>query len=66
VPLCEILPKKSAVDYNDKSYCKGVEIEKEIYDINGFQVRFFREKEIQDLMKGFELIWIVTFYLVSR
>ena len=57
---------------NDKSYGKGVEIEKGIYDINGFQVRFFTEKEILDLMKGFELLWIreeyeepVTLYLVS-
>jgi len=62
----------SVRNYNDKSYGKGVEIEKGIYDINGFQVRFFTEKEIQDLMKGFELLWIreeyeepVTLYLVS-
>jgi hypothetical protein len=27
----------------------GVEIEKGIYDINGFQIRFFMEKEIEDL-----------------
>jgi hypothetical protein len=47
----------SVRNYNDKSYGKGVEIEKGIYDINGFQVRFFTEKEIQDLMKGFELLW---------
>ena len=57
---------------NDKSYGKGVQVEKGIYDINGFQVRFFTEKEIQCLMKGFELLWIreeyeepVTLYLVS-
>ncbi|MFZ0894337.1 MAG: class I SAM-dependent methyltransferase [Candidatus Nitrosopolaris sp.] len=62
----------SVRNYNDKSYGKGVEIEKGIYDINGFQVRFFTEKEIQDLMKGFELLWMeeeyeepVTLYLVS-
>ncbi|MDQ6667762.1 MAG: class I SAM-dependent methyltransferase [Thermoproteota archaeon] len=62
----------SVRNYNDKSYGKGVEIERGIYDINGFQVRFFTEKEIQDLMKGFELLWIreeyeepVTLYLVS-
>jgi SAM-dependent methyltransferase len=61
----------SVRNYNDKSYGKGVEIEKGIYDINGFQVRFFTEKEIQDLMKAFELLWIreeyedpVTLYLV--
>ena len=62
----------SVRNYNDKSYGKGVEIERGIHDINGFQVRFFTEKEIQDLMKGFELLWIreeyeepVTLYLVS-
>ena len=62
----------SVRNYNDKSYGKGMEIEKGIYDINGFQVRFFTEKEILDLMKGFELLWIreeyeepVTLYLVS-
>ncbi|MDQ6864172.1 MAG: class I SAM-dependent methyltransferase [Thermoproteota archaeon] len=65
----------SVRNYNDKFYGKGVEIERGIYDINdinGFQVRFFTEKEIQGLMKGFELLWIreeyeepVTLYLVS-
>ena len=62
----------SVRNHNDKSYGKGEEIENGIYDINGFQVRFFTEKEIQDLMKGFELLWIrvgyeepVTLYLVS-
>jgi SAM-dependent methyltransferase len=62
----------SVRNYNDKSYGKGVEIERGIYDINGFQVRFFTENEIQDLMKGFELLWIreeyeepVTLYLIS-
>ena len=61
----------SVRNYNDKSYDKGIEIEKGIYDINGFQVRFFTEKEIQDLMNGFEILWIgeeyeepVTLYLV--
>jgi SAM-dependent methyltransferase len=34
---------------NDKSYGKGVEIENGIYDVNGFQVRFFAENEIRDL-----------------
>ena len=41
------------------------------YDINGFQVRFFTEREIQDLMNGFEILRIgeeyeepVALYLV--
>ncbi|MDQ3903643.1 MAG: class I SAM-dependent methyltransferase [Thermoproteota archaeon] len=59
---------------NDKSYGKGKEVEKEIYDIDGFQIRFFTEKQIQDLASamGFEILWIreeyeepVTLYLVS-
>ncbi len=65
----------SVRNHNDKSYGKGKEIDKGIYDINGFQIRFFTEKEIQDLTteeEGFELLWIkeeyeepVTLYLVS-
>jgi hypothetical protein len=34
---------------NDNSYGRGIEIEKGIYDINGFQVRFFTKNEIRDL-----------------
>ena len=65
----------SVRNHNDKSYGKGVEIDKGIYDINGFQIRFFTKKEIRDLAAttgGFEIIWIkeefeesVTLYLVS-
>ena len=59
---------------HDKSYGKGVKVDKEIFDIEGFQIRFFAEREIQDLMsaEGFEILWIkeeyeepVTIYLVS-
>ena len=64
----------SVRNYNDKSYGTGIEIDKGIYDINGFQIRFFTEKEIKDLIaeEGFELLWIkekheepVTLYLVA-
>ena len=64
----------SVRNHNDKSYGKGKEVEKEIYDIDGFQIRFFTEKQIQDLVseQGFEILWIkeeyeepVTLYLVS-
>ena len=64
----------SVRNYNDKSYGKGRKIDKGIYDINGFQIRFFMEKEIHDLLSqgGFEILWIkkeyeepVTLYLVS-
>jgi SAM-dependent methyltransferase len=61
----------SVRNQNDESRGEGVQIDKGIYDINGFQVRFFTEKEIQDLMNGFEILWIgeeyeepVTLYLV--
>jgi hypothetical protein len=49
-------------------------VEKGIYDIDSFQIRFFTEKELQDLAsaEGFEILWIkeeheepVTVYLVS-
>ena len=48
----------------DNSYGTGIEIEKGIYDINGFQIRFFSEKEIQDLTtaEGFEILWIQEEY----
>src|SRR6266496_4322165 len=56
---------------NDKSYGEGVQIDKGIYDISGFQVQFFTEEEIRDLTKGFEILCIaeeyeepVTLYLV--
>jgi SAM-dependent methyltransferase len=64
----------SVRNHHDKSYRKGIEVEKGIYDINGFQIRFFTEKEIQDLSRrgGFEILWIkeeyeepVTLYLIS-
>jgi hypothetical protein len=64
----------SVRNHNDNSYGKGIEIEKEIYDINGFQVRFFTEKEIHEMVVagGFEILWVkeeyeepVTLYLVS-
>jgi SAM-dependent methyltransferase len=62
----------SVRNHSDKSY--GVKIDKGIYDINGFQIRFFTEKEIQDLAAagGFQILWIkeeyeepVTLYLLS-
>ena len=72
-------PKKglnflSVRNHHDRSYGKGVEVEKGIYDIDGFQIRFFTEKQIRDLVsaEGFEILWIkedyeerVTVYLVS-
>ena len=50
----------SVRNHNDKSYGKGREVDKGIYDIDGFQIRFFTDKEIQDLTseEGFEILWI--------
>jgi SAM-dependent methyltransferase len=42
----------SVRNHHDKSYGKGQEIEKGIYDINGFQIRFFTQKEIKDLAES--------------
>ena len=64
----------SVRNHHDKSYGKGRKVGNGIYDIDGFQLRFFAEKEIQDLasIEGFEILWIkeeyeepVTVYLVS-
>ncbi|MGN6624644.1 MAG: class I SAM-dependent methyltransferase [Candidatus Nitrosocosmicus sp.] len=54
----------SVRNYNDKFYGKGQEIEKGIYNINGFHVRFFSEEEIQDLVspEGFEILQIKEEY----
>src|SRR5215469_10564601 len=61
----------SVRNQNDKSYGSGVEIEKGIYDINGFQVRFFTERDIQHLAEDFKILWMkedyeepVSLYLV--
>lgn len=62
----------SVRNHNDKSYGKGVEIGDGIWKINGFQIRFFMEKEVRELAKGFEVLWIkeeyedpVTLYFIS-
>jgi SAM-dependent methyltransferase len=63
----------SVRNHNDQSYGKGTKVDDGgIYDINGFQVRFFAEQEIRELAQGFEILWIkeeyeepVTLYLVS-
>jgi SAM-dependent methyltransferase len=64
----------SVRNHNDKSYGKSMKVDEGIYDINGFQIRFFTEKEIRDLARQgcFEILWIkeeyedpVTLFLVS-
>lgn len=62
----------SVRNHNDKFYGKGTKVDDEIYDINGFQIRFFTKQEIGNLTKGFHILEIredyedpVTLYLVS-
>jgi SAM-dependent methyltransferase len=72
----------SVRNHNDQFYGTRVKVEEEeeeeeeegIYDINGFEVGFFSEKEIQDLIEreSFKMLWMreeyeepVTLYLVS-
>ena len=64
----------SVRNHHDKSYGKGIEVDKGIHDIDGFQIRFFTEKQIEGLVsaQGFEILWMkeeyeepVTVYLVS-
>lgn len=54
----------SVRNQNDNSYGKGIKVENGIYDINGFQIRFFTEKGIIDLMtlEYFEILWIQEEY----
>ncbi|MDH2907051.1 MAG: class I SAM-dependent methyltransferase [Candidatus Nitrosotalea sp.] len=62
----------SVRNYNDKFYGKGIKVDDEIYDINGFQIRFFTTQEIENLSEGFKIFEIkedyeepVTLYLVT-
>jgi hypothetical protein len=64
----------SVRNQDDKSYNSGVEVDKGVYEFNGFQIRFFTEKQIEDLAtaEGFKILWMkeeyeepVTLFLVS-
>ncbi len=63
----------SVRNHDDKSYGQGKQIDNEIYDINGFQIRFYTKQHVKTLVKeGFEILDIkeiyeepVTLYLVS-
>ena len=62
----------SVRNHHDKFYGKGMMIDDGIYDINGFQIRFFTTHEIENLSEGFKIFEIrkdyedpVTLYLVS-
>jgi SAM-dependent methyltransferase len=49
---------------NDKFYQKGKEIDSGVFEINGFQIRFFTKKEIEDLAREnkFEISEILEEY----
>lgn len=62
----------SVRNHNDKFYDKGTKIDDEVYDINGFQIRFFTTHDIENLVKGFKIFEIkeeyeepATLYLVT-
>jgi len=62
----------SVRNHNDKFYGKGIRVDDETYDINGFQIRFFTIQEIENLSEGFKIFEIkedyeepVTLYLVA-
>jgi SAM-dependent methyltransferase len=64
----------SVRNQNDRSHGQGKQIDNDIYDINGFQIRFFTKQHVRALVKGegFEILDIkeiyeepVTLYLVS-
>lgn len=62
----------SVRNHNDKFYRKGTKIDDEVYDINGFQIRFFTRQEIENMLSGFKILEIeedyeepVTLYLVA-
>lgn len=49
---------------HDSMYRKGTLLEDNIYDINGFQIRFFTKSEVEDIIMktGFELYKITEAY----
>ena len=54
----------SVTSDNDAMYKKGIEVEKNIYDINGFQIRFFTRSDVENILMatGFTAYKIVEAY----
>ncbi len=50
----------SVRNHNGQFHGSGVKVEEGVYDINGFEVRFFSEKEILDVIakEGFKVLWM--------
>ena len=64
----------SVRNYHDRFYGKGIEVQEGIYDVNGFEVRFFTDDEIRSLCteENFYTLWLkeeyeepVTLYIVA-
>ncbi len=64
----------SVRNHNDKFYGRGIEVENGIYDIGGFEIRFFSKEEILELIsdENFQVLWMkeeceepVTLYLLA-
>ena len=65
----------SVRNHNDKCFGKGKKIDNndDVYDLKGFQIRFFTKEHVRALVReGFEILYIkemyeepVTLYLVS-
>ena len=51
-------------NHDDQFYDAEVKVKGGIYDINGFEVQFFSEKETLDLIakQGFKMIWMKEEY----
>ena len=49
---------------SDAMYKEGTEVEKNIYDINGFQIRFFTRSDVDDILMvtGFTANKIIEAY----
>jgi SAM-dependent methyltransferase len=49
---------------SDAMYKRGTEVEKNIYDINGFQIRFFTRSDVEDILMvtGFTANKIIEAY----
>ena len=54
----------SVRNHNDRSYGQGRKIDNDIYDLNGFQIRFFTKQQMKALVKGerFEILDIKEIY----
>ena len=51
----------SVRNHNDKSYGKGRKMNDDVYDLNGFKIRFFGKQQVKDLVKK---MLVEEFYLV--